>query len=82
MIPPETKRRASEGVDHAPSPENGFHVLRRTYDSVMLQAGEPVHAVARWLGPADPAITLRVYAHLTPDAGTRGITALEKGWLR
>lgn len=76
-----TTPRVGGGVLYTPPPENGFHVLRHTYASVMLQAGEPIHAVARWLGHADPAITLRAYAHLMPEAGTRGIAALENEWL-
>ena len=33
-----------------------------------LQAGRPVRWVADILGHADPAFTLRVYAHVLPDA--------------
>ncbi|GAB3211272.1 hypothetical protein GCM10027294_32910 [Marinactinospora endophytica] len=33
-------------------------------------AGVPVHVVAARLGHADPAITLRVYAHVVRDAET------------
>jgi len=40
------------------------HVLRHTAATNALQAGVPVHAVARMLGHADPAITLRTYAHV------------------
>ena len=31
---------------------------------MLLTAGVPVHVVAERLGHADPAITLRVYAHV------------------
>jgi integrase len=32
-----------------------------------MRAGVPVHVVAARLGHADPAITLRVYAHVLHD---------------
>jgi integrase len=32
--------------------------------TTLLLAGVPVHVVAARLGPADPAVTLRVYAHV------------------
>lgn len=38
-----------------------------TRPSLLLQAGVPVHVVAARLGHADPAITLRVYAHVLQD---------------
>ncbi|WP_433474927.1 hypothetical protein ACQPZP_40665 [Spirillospora sp. CA-142024] len=34
----------------------------------LLLAGVPVHVVAARLGHADPAITLRVYAHVIRSA--------------
>jgi hypothetical protein len=34
---------------------------------LLLKAGVPVHVVAARLGHADPAITLRVYAHVLRD---------------
>ncbi len=60
-----------------PSREHGFHVLRHTYASVMLEAGESIVSLARWLGHADPAFTLRSYTHFIPQSGARGLSALE-----
>ncbi|MFI6392491.1 hypothetical protein [Nonomuraea sp. NPDC050540] len=37
---------------------------------MLLLAGVPVHVVAARLGHADPAITLRVYAHVIRSAET------------
>jgi integrase len=62
-----------------PSREHGFHVLRHTYASVMLEAGESIVSLAQWLGHSDPAFTLRTYTHFMPQAGARGLTAIE-GW--
>ncbi|GAA2657547.1 tyrosine-type recombinase/integrase [Streptomyces lunalinharesii] len=59
------------------APKDGFHVLRHTYASVLLEAGESVVTVARWLGHSSPAITLSYYAHFMPEAGGRGRTALD-----
>ena len=37
----------------------------------LLDAGESIKAVAEWLGHADAAFTLRVYAHLMPESPGR-----------
>lgn len=47
------------------------HELRRTCASIMLEAGESVVTLARWLGHSSPAITLGYYAHFMPEAGGR-----------
>ncbi|WP_187144849.1 MULTISPECIES: tyrosine-type recombinase/integrase [unclassified Streptomyces] len=73
------KREPGEKVSRTwePSREHGFHVLRHTYASVMLEAGESVVSLARWLGHSDPAFTLRTYTHFMPQAGARGLSAIE-----
>jgi integrase len=38
--------------------------LRHLHATTLLLAGVPVHVVAARLGHADPAVTLRVYAHV------------------
>ncbi|MFI2781455.1 hypothetical protein [Streptomyces sp. ALB3] len=38
----------------------------------MLEAGESVVTVTRWLGHSSPAITLGYYAHCMPEAGGKG----------
>ncbi|UYB45057.1 integrase [Streptomyces sp. Je 1-4] len=45
--------------------------MRHTYASMMLEAGESVVTVARWLGYSSPAVTLGYYAHFMPEAGSR-----------
>lgn len=50
---------AKAGVPHA-----RLHDLRHLHATTLLQAAVPVHVVAARLGHADPAITLRVYAHV------------------
>ncbi len=45
-------------------PHTRLHDLRHLHATTLLLAGVPVHVVASRLGHADPAITLRVYAHV------------------
>ncbi|WP_275415332.1 tyrosine-type recombinase/integrase [Planotetraspora silvatica] len=47
-----------------PLPHARLHDLRHLHATTLLLAGVPVHVVAARLGHADPAITLRVYAHV------------------
>lgn len=55
---------------------DGFHALRHTYASVVLEAGESVVTLARWLGHSSPTITLDHYAHFMPEAGGKGRRAI------
>ncbi|MER7250810.1 tyrosine-type recombinase/integrase [Kribbella sp. NPDC000426] len=60
-----------------PLPHARLHDLRHVHATLLLIAGVPVHVVAERLGHADPAITLRIYAHVirTHAAGVAGIFA-------
>ncbi|MEU0822581.1 tyrosine-type recombinase/integrase [Streptomyces mirabilis] len=58
------------------SRKDGFHMLRHTYASVILEAGEPV-TLARWLGHSSPTITLDYYAHFMPEAGGKRRGAID-----
>ncbi|WP_433351693.1 tyrosine-type recombinase/integrase [Microtetraspora malaysiensis] len=49
-------------------PRSRLHDLRHLHATTLLLAGVPVHVVAARLGHADPAITLRVYAHVVRQA--------------
>ncbi|MER5439041.1 site-specific integrase [Streptomyces sp. NPDC002790] len=59
------------------SRRDGFHVLRHTYASIILEAGESVVTLARWLGHSSPTITLDFYAHFMPEAGGKGRGAID-----
>ncbi|MEW9532430.1 tyrosine-type recombinase/integrase [Microbispora sp. NPDC049125] len=57
-------------VSAEPLPYARLHDLRHIHATTLLLAGVPVHIVAARLGHADPAITLRVYAHVIRSAET------------
>jgi integrase len=57
--------------------ENGMHVLRHTAASAWLAQGVDVRTVAEYLGHTDPGFTLRIYAHLMPDAADRARKAMD-----
>jgi integrase len=55
----------------------GFHVLRHTAASWMVQAGVPLYEVQRVLGHSTPVLTMR-YAHLAPDHLKTAVSALDR----
>lgn len=57
--------------------QDGMHALRHYYASVLLSGGVDVRALAEYLGHYDPAVTLRTYAHLMPNAESRALRAIE-----
>ncbi|MDX3803784.1 site-specific integrase [Streptomyces sp. AK04-3B] len=65
------------GQRHASARHHGMHALRHFYASVLLDAGESIKAVSEYLGHSDPAMTLRVYAHLMPSSSERARRALD-----
>ena len=54
-----------------------LHDLRHLHATLLLKAGVPVHVVAARLGHADPAITLRVYAHVLDDQASGAAATFE-----
>ncbi|MEV0444872.1 site-specific integrase [Streptomyces spectabilis] len=73
------------GVLPAPEPgeqvkesrEDGMHALRVFYASVLLDGGENIKALSRYLGHSDPGFTLRVYTHLMPSSQSRTKKAVD-----
>jgi len=55
-----------------------LHSTRHTWATLALQAGKNIRWVAEQLGHADPALTLRVYAHPMRDE-ERGLSFAEFG---
>jgi integrase len=54
-------------LEAAGIPDAHFHILRHTAGTLMVRSGVPIRVVADVLGHADPAITLRRYAHVLTD---------------
>ncbi|MET8563847.1 transposase [Streptomyces flaveolus] len=75
IIPPRWK--GAKKWQWEAAPRDGFRVLRHTYASIMLEAGESVVTLARWLGHSSPAVTLGYYAHFMSEAGSKGRTAID-----
>jgi integrase len=53
------------------------HTLRHTYASMLIEAGEPLTYIQQQLGHHSPAFTLKVYGHLLPRVGRRGVDVLD-----
>jgi len=70
-------QRALRRAGVAQARENGIHALRHFYASALLDAGESIKAVSRYLGHSNPAFTLRVYTHLMPGGEDRARRAID-----
>jgi integrase len=55
-----------------------FHDLRHTAATHALRAGRPIHEVSKMLGHADPAMTLRRYAHVLEDMTAETARAMDE----
>ena len=44
---------------------------------VLLDTRENIVAVSKWLGHSDASITLKIYAHMMPEADGRGRAAMD-----
>lgn len=58
-------RAAANGLG-LPDAARGWHALRHTYGSTLLDAGTDISTVSAWLGHNGPAETLATYAHADP----------------
>lgn len=67
----------AKGQRYASAREHGMHALRHFYASVLLDAGESIKALSRYLGHSDPGFTLRTYTHLMPSSEERTRRAVE-----
>jgi integrase len=57
-------------------PGLGFHALRHTHASQLIDAGIDIVTISRRLGHAKPDITLRVYAHLFSKDDSKASNAI------
>ncbi|TMQ89805.1 hypothetical protein ETD83_38265 [Actinomadura soli] len=60
-------KKHNEAEDVEPLPHARLHDPRHVHATTLLLAGVPVHVVAARLGHADPAVALRVYAHVVNE---------------
>jgi integrase len=56
--------------------KTGFHILRHTFASVVLQAGLDIGTVSRILGHASASITLSIYSHHIPGREKEAAAAI------
>jgi integrase len=75
--PPNNASAAVRNVATRAGLRASLHSLRHTHTSMLLAAGVPLNAVSERLGHQDPALTLRVYAHLMPNADGMAAAAIE-----
>lgn len=73
---PAAEEMVGRRVKYTMPREDGFHVLRHTFASVVLAEGETIGQLAAWLGHSDPAFTLRTYVHFMPKSGIKAVAAL------
>ncbi|MEV5597611.1 site-specific integrase [Streptomyces sp. NPDC052496] len=71
---------AGENGKYESARAHGMHALRHFYASLLLEAGESIKAVSQYLGHTDPALTLRVYAHLMPSSQERTRKAVDRAF--
>jgi integrase len=73
--------RPTPGKRIVESREDDMHALRHFYASVLLDGGENVKALSRYLGHSDPGFTLQVYTHLMPSSESRTRKAVDGMYL-
>jgi integrase len=57
-----------------------MHALRHHFASVLIANGIDVVTVAAWLGHENSILVQTTYAHLMPDAASRGRAVLTTVW--
>jgi integrase len=72
---PTTPARRNHPAEPLPRPGHQLphvrlHDLRHLHATLLLLEGVPVHVVANRLGHSDPAVTLRVYAHVLRESAS------------
>jgi putative nucleotidyltransferase with HDIG domain len=77
-IIPEPEKDARGRARYVTTRKEGIHQLRHYYASVMLAGGVSIKKLAEYLGHADPAFTLRVYAHLLPSSHARARQVIDE----
>lgn len=76
LVPYLTRRRLREACTEAEIRQIGWHTLRHTFASHLVQGGVPIYTVKDLLGHSEIAITQR-YAHLGQSDTRNAISTLE-----
>lgn len=66
------RHKGAEKVQWEATSKHGFYVLRHTFASITMEAGQPVVTPARWFGRSSPVVTLGYYVHFMSEAGSKG----------
>jgi integrase len=69
-------RAWSDFAEKIEMPELGFHNLRHTHASQLIDAGVDIVTISKRLGHAKPDITLRIYAHLFRKDDSKAAAAI------
>lgn len=77
---PSQKRYSKAWSDF--SPDMGFHNLRHTHASQLIDAGVDIVTISKRLGHAKPDITLRIYAHLFRKDDSKAAAAINASMKR
>jgi len=54
----------------------GFHSLRHSFASLLIQQGIPIAHISKWLGHASIKVTCDVYGHLEPSTNREALNTL------
>ncbi len=74
--PHDQKKAMAKACEHAKIEAIGFHELRHTYASGLVNKGVPLAFVADQLGHSDTSMVEKHYGHLSPKAKTAAIRKL------
>jgi integrase len=77
--PPSQKRISkawSDFADQIDMPDVGFHNLRHTHASQLIDLGVDIVTISKRLGHSKPDITLRIYAHLFRKDDSKAAAAI------
>jgi integrase len=71
-------RGLAEALKAAGLPRRTAHKLRHGAATLMVAAGVPMRMVAEQLGHANPSLTARVYAHVSPESLAAAVDVLDE----
>jgi integrase len=77
-------RLSRHSLTHALSKATGLsaHALRHGTATLMVAAGVHMRVVAEQLGHANPAMTARVYSHVSPESSIAALAVLDEAVTR